>query len=460
MKLTSTILTTTLSLSLLANASLADTELVDVPKDVRVNLAQPDGTTALISAAWRNDTAMVDLVLRAGADDVNVANDYGATALYVAAENADGPVVSKLLDAKADPNKALLSGETPLMQAARRGKLDVVRLLLSKGADPNSKESNGGQTALMWAISERHPDVADALIKSGADIRAKSNGGSTALMFAAQQGDEQSARLLLAAGADPNEKMQQSAFTPLIIASVLGHEGVAVQLLEKGADPDAIDRNGFASLHHAVRSKKAIGIVQALLEHGVNPNIPLSAIEVADSGVALQGATPLLLAAEINNYDAVVALAEAGADPLIGTSQNTTPLILAAGGGTDVFRPRPADERATAIKTVAFLVEKGADVNASGQFGWTALHAAAYQGLNDVVEFLVEKGAKPDPIDRFGQTPLSISLLVITEGIGAAYDQTPKFYRPDTADLLLKLGATPLERSGVKLGSIQQRPPQ
>ena len=112
---------------MLANASLADTE--------SVNLAQPDGTTVLFWAAWRNDTAAVDLLLSAGAD-VNVVNDYGATALYVAAENADGPVVSKLLDANADPNKALLSGETPLMQAARRGKLDVVRLLLSKGADP------------------------------------------------------------------------------------------------------------------------------------------------------------------------------------------------------------------------------------------------------------------------------------------------------------------------------------
>lgn len=465
MKPTLTMFTaTTLSLLLLAQVSLADSDLVDMPKDVRalldVGLVQPDGTTALFWAAWSNDTATIDRVLRAGSDDVNVANEYGATALYVAAENADVPIVSKLLDAKADPNKALLSGETPLMQAARRGKLDVVRLLLQRGADPNAKEANGGQTALMWAIAEGHPDVADALIESGADIHAKSKGGSSALMFAAQQDDEQSAGLLLAAGADPNEKMQQNAFTPLMLASVLGHEGVAEQLLESGADPDAIDRNGFAVLHHAVRNRKAVGIVQALLRHGVNPDIPLSAIEVADSGVALQGATPLLLAAAINNYDAVVALAEAGADPFIGTPQNTTPLLVAAGGGTDVFRPRPADERAAAVKTVAFLLAKGADVNVSGQFGWTPLHAAAYQGLNDIAELLVQKGARLDAIDQFGQTPLSIALLVITEGIGAAYNQTPKFYRPDTADLLLKLGAMPLEQSGVKLGPNQQRPPQ
>ena len=271
-------------------------------------------------------------------------------------------------------------------------------------------------------------------------------------MFAAQQGDEQSARLLLAAGADPNEEMPQSGLTPLMIASAMGHEGVAVRLLEKGADPDAVDRNGFAPLHRAVRSTKGVGIVEALLEHGANPSIPLSAAEVADSGVVLQGATPLMLAALANNYDAVVALAEAGADPLIGT-ESANPLLLAAGGGTDVFRPRPAEERANAIKTVAFLVEKGADMNASGQFGWTPLHGAAYQGLNDVVEFLVKKGAKLDAFDDFGQTPLSISLAVLTEGIGPRYAQNPKFLYQDTADLLLELGATPLAQSGVKVRS-------
>ena len=108
-----------------------------------------------------------------------------------------------------------------------------------------------------------------------------------------------------------------------------------------------------------------------------------------------------------------------------------------------------------AVKTVAFLVEKGADVNDAGQFGWTPLHAAAYQGLDDVIAYLAAKGAKLDAMDGFGQTPLSISYAVITEGIGAAYYQVPRVFRKQTADLLLKLGATPLEKSGVK-GVTQQ----
>jgi len=107
------------------------------------------------------------------------------------------------------------------------------------------------------------------------------------------------------------------------------------------------------------------------------------------------------------------------------------------------------EERATALQTVRFLVERRADVNAAGQFGWTALHAAAYQGLNDVIEFLAGQGAKLDAKDSFGQTPLSISYAIITRDIGNAYYQTPRVFRRDTADRLLKLGATPLDRSGV-----------
>src|SRR5207244_3694025 len=122
----------------------------------------------------------------------------------------------------------------------------------------------------------------------------------------------------------------------------------------------------------------------------------------------LQGATPLALAAEINNVQAVKALVDGGADPLIPTEHGTSPLMLAAGAGTDVSRSRSPAERAVAIQTVRFLVEHGADVHAAGQFGWTALHAAAYQGLNDVIEYLVSKGANLDAKDGFGQTPLSI----------------------------------------------------
>ena len=119
-----------------------------------------------------------------------------------------------------------------------------------------------------------------------------------------------------------------------------------------------------------------LSTVRSLLKHGANPNARLNQVkekaaeEIRNGNVAtyekraavtvteiiLQGATPLLLAAEVNNLDVIKALVEVGADPLIGTEQGTTPLIMAAGAGTDVQRERSPEERAMAVETARFLV--------------------------------------------------------------------------------------------------------
>ena len=421
---------------------------------------------------------MADLLLRAGAN-VKAANEFGATALYAAAAHADPAMTAQLLAAGADANTPLMSGETPLMEAARRGNLATVRALLASKANPNARELNGGQNALMWALSQRQSAVVEELLEGGADVHAGSKTGFTPLMFAAQQGDAATARILLRAGAKPNEAQPKTALTALMIASAMAHAGVVDLLLDNGAKPDLADANGYSSLHRVVRDSDyginpastdaVVTIVKSLLKHGANPNVRLSqdkekAAEEIKNGnvqtyekrtsvtvneIILQGATPLFLAAEVNNLDVIKALVEAGADPLLATERGTTPLIMAAGGGTDVQRERALEERATAVQTAKLLVELGADVNAAGQYGWTALHAAAYQGINDVIEYLVSKGARIDQKDEFGQTALSISLSVLTKDIGARRLQIPRRYRQETAELLFKLGASTLEKTGV-----------
>jgi ankyrin repeat protein len=474
----------TKSLSLAEAVKQGDREAVRALLDgpAKLGIAGADGTAALIWAAEHNDARMVDLLLGAGAD-AKAANEYGATALYAAAANADPAVTMKLLAAGADPNARLMSGETALMEASREGNIATVRALLSAGADTKAQEGNGGQNALMWAVSQRHAAVADELVRHGADVSARSKTGFTALMFAAQQGDTESARVLLDAKADPNEVLPKSGATPLIIASSIGFPDVVTLLLDRGANPNTPDGNGFAPLHHAVRDSDygidqvtkatAVMVVKALLAHGADPNqrLQISAEKAAEerklnaggvgarakrsamtiTEIELDGATPVALAAEVNNLEAIKLLVDAGADPLIGTESGTTPLMLACGAGTDVQRARSLDERATAVQTARYLLDRGADVNAAGQFGWTALHSASYQGLNDVIALLASKGAKLDAMDSLGQTPLSISLSVLTKDAGARRLQVPRRYRAETASLLLKLGATPLAKSGVQI---------
>ena len=71
-------------------------------------------------------------------------------------------MVERLLAAGANPNAALLNGETVLMTCARTGDAGAVKALLAHGADVNAKEREHDQTALMWAAAQRHPDVVAA----------------------------------------------------------------------------------------------------------------------------------------------------------------------------------------------------------------------------------------------------------------------------------------------------------
>jgi len=453
------------NLSLVSAAKQGDRAAVQslLNGPAKQNVAGAEGGAALIWAASRNDLEMVDMLLAAGAD-AKAANEYGATALYAAAGNDDPAMALKLLAAGANPNMGLGSGETPLMLASREGHTATVHALLEAGADPNVQEKNGRQTALMWAIAEQHhPDVVKELVEHKADVNVKARTGFTALMFAAR-GDLESTRILLNAGADPNATIPDWGGTALIIASTMGQTDVVEALLDKGADPNYKDGNSFTALHSAVRDsdygedraqrEAALATVKVLLKHGADPNARIHQEKPtvrSTNELEYEGATPIALAAEVSDLDAIKALVTGGGDPNIPTAKGTTPLILTSGAGTDVQRPRSLDERALALETAKYLVAHGADVNAVGQFGWTALHSASYQGLNDVIEFLVSKGAKTEVKDELGQTPLSISMSILTKEAGARRLQIPRRYRGDTAQLLLSLGATPIKQSGVNV---------
>ena len=62
-------------------------------------------------------------------------------------------------------------------------------------------------------------------------------------------------------------------------------------------------------------------------------------------------------------------------------------------------------------ETVLALIANGADVNAAGQYGYTALHYAAINGHAETVLALIEKGAGVNAADIQGRTPLQIATM-------------------------------------------------
>jgi len=379
-------------------------------------------------------------------------------------------MVNALLNAGANANAALPSGETVLMTCARAGSVEAVKSLVAHEAEVNAKEKKKGQTALMWAVAERHADVAKTLIEHGASIHLRSSSGFTPLLFAARSGDVESARVLLAAGAEVDEVLPvkgatnnppglTAGVTPLLMASASGHEALSLFLLEHGANPNAWD-GGAAPLHYAVMEgvsyfhhRDAMAeLVKALLAHGANPNVRFVRSNVVGRGydttnVGGRGATPFLKAAAAPDPAMMRILLAGGADPNLTNDQNVTPLMAAAG----VIRGEAFTEQQQkdALQAVKMLIEMGADVNAADKKGRTALHGATLMVADPIIQFLADHGAKLDVKDIYQQTPLSIANGVHLPWVPTGEELGEEGARRNsTADLLLKLGATPLDTPG------------
>jgi ankyrin repeat protein len=201
------------------------------------NLADPDGSTALLIAIINEHYDTAAMLAKKGADP-NITDASGTGALYAAVDmNTLGEVFGRpgrpssskltaidlmkvLLEEGADPNATLKTptlqrahtpgegtlnvGSTPLMRAAKNGDAATIQLLLEHGANPNARQKNG-TTALMLAaglgrgtgaFTKDYATEADLvatvklLVAAGADVNAANDARDTPLHFGAQASDD------------------------------------------------------------------------------------------------------------------------------------------------------------------------------------------------------------------------------------------------------------------------------
>jgi ankyrin repeat protein len=87
-----------------------------------------------------------------------------------------------------------------------------------------------------------------ALISARADVNARDKAwGMTALMFAVGHGYTEIAKLLVEKGADVDAR-DKDGFTALMMAAWQGHAEIAKLLIDRGADVNAEANDGFTAL--------------------------------------------------------------------------------------------------------------------------------------------------------------------------------------------------------------------
>jgi ankyrin repeat protein len=434
-----------------------------------VNATQLDGMTALHWAVQRDDVAMVNALLAAGAD-VHAVNREGVRPIYLATVNGSAAAIGRLLDAGEDANAVLTAeGETVLMLTAHTGNPAAVQLLLDRGADPNVQQAHG-QTALMWAAEQGHTDVVKVLLARGANAAlasaasAKADrrpaGGLTALLFAARQGNLETARALLDGGADVNQVAADET-SPLLIAVINGHYELASMLLARGANPSLADAKGRSPLFAAIDLRNQqwtqvpapelpqsvhLAMIEQLLDAGADVEAKLTA-KVPHRGsfdmrwTDLKGGTPFLRAAWNGDIEVMKLLLEHGADPKAVTDKNETALLLLAGAGWPLGQGYIRSDEEIFAAFDLLVGELGMDVNAATTEGITPLICAVFKGTNNVVQYLVDHGAKLDVKDKKGRT-----VLTWAAGIAANEGQPPR-PQPDTEKLLREL----IAKQGVQI---------
>jgi ankyrin repeat protein len=272
------------------------------------------------------------------------ARAYGAGAdVADAAMRGDREAVRAALARKADVNIAQVDGTTALHWAVERDDIELADVLIRAGARPGAVTREGVTPLQLAAINGSAPMI-DRLLKAGADANARlTPSGDTALMLAARTGKVDALRTLVEAGADLNAKETWGGTTPLMWAVSEGHAAAASMLIAAGADVNA--RSHYVA---------------------------------AANGRGFEGRTPLANSAD--------------AKPADFASGWLTPLMLAAREGD--------------VELARLLTAAGADVNAVGGDGKTALALAIFNGNYDVASFLVDSKADVNKADAQRFTPL------------------------------------------------------
>lgn len=289
-------------------------------------------------------------------------------------------------------------GEKSLsVKCISRGDIDGLKLLIEKGTNINEVDDNG-RTLLHMAVFSSQSDSIKAemikeLIKAGVNPDISDRWGITPLFMALENRFYSEYDNLPVISAlvkckvnlnKPNPKGE----TPLSYSVLNLDDKVSTMLIQNGANPHEISKNGYNLIHKAVIKNRS-ETIKSLVKAGVNPNDRDNSYK-----------TPFYIALErrfdfgVDNLNAIRALAECGINinkrELFGKSPLCNCIIH---GDT---------------KLLELLIEKGANVHEVNVDGWNLLHMSVWRKQPLITAILVKAGVNSHQKNNNKLTPLEL----------------------------------------------------
>ncbi|KAJ0119924.1 hypothetical protein J7T55_000774 [Diaporthe amygdali] len=417
-------------------------------------------TPLFIACTW-GSVEVVRLLLQGGAS-LEAKDTENWTPLHAACIWGAFACIDVLLEHKKLDDYSTSEIIAPLPLAVDAGKYKVAKTLLRHGLDPNSHDAVG--CALWYAVKMDRVDLCKLLLENKADPNASSEKSAPPLVQAMMAGNMEIVEMLVESGADLEKPGTLDAFhgSPLLMAVIWAgtrnskNIQIIRYLLEKKADPNVTDKDGWAPLwlaawwrdeetvrilcraqadvnmvcnqrtplHAAIgRSKVDLEVVRALLDHDADVNtfiegqgtplssaIRLGRVEMikmilnhdkAKPGMTHPSFRSAVLDATGGNregiHEILASLLEAGADVDMRDASERTLLMHAMGASPAAVR--------TILQYQPNLQARDLEMN-------TVLTCVASTTTVEVVNLIIRCGGRLDVENKIKDTPLISAVRV------------------------------------------------
>jgi ankyrin repeat protein len=371
--------------------TLIDTQPECVNERVRM------GRTPLMIAAEYGFLDIAEFLLKSGTDQYAVDQD-GRNAKQIAMASPGSMAVAMLLGAPASD-----VGGDPSVNVIKSRNRNELRRLIDAGKFDSQARDHTGKTVITAAVAITNPDIdmVDDILQAGADINEQGADGDNPILTVARQKDPRTVKALLERGANSNVQDREGN-TPVLNAARNGDIESLEMLIQHKARVGVRNHKGETALIVAAQQGHT-EMVRILLS--AQPRLDIDACDIygrtalmaailegydSIAGILRQaGATKgekearLILGSGRGDLDEVLSLIQAGAD------------INARGqGGRSALLDSSRQGHAMVVKTLlAGGKHSHADVNAADSLGWTALMLAAREGHEDVLHLLIDQQA-------------------------------------------------------------------